>query len=45
MKKYIVPALALCVLFNNEILTLAVLCVLCLPLAAKLITDSAEVDK
>lgn len=45
MKKYIVPALILCLLFNNEILTLAVLCVLCLPLAAKLITISAEVDK
>lgn len=45
MKKYIVPALVLCVLFNNEVLTLAVLCVLCLPLAAKLIIVSAEVDK
>lgn len=45
MKKYIVPALVLCLLFNNEILTLAVLCILCLPLAAKLITVSAEVDK
>ena len=45
MKKYIVPALVLCLLFDNEILTLAVLCVLCLPLAAKLITVSAEVDK
>ncbi len=45
MKKYIVPALVLCLLFNNEILTLAVLCVLCLPLAAKFITVSAEVDK
>ena len=45
MKKYILPALALCVLFNNEILTLAVLCVLCLPLAAKIITVSAGVDK
>jgi hypothetical protein len=45
VKKYIVPALVLCVLFNNEVLTLAVLCVLCLPLAAKLITVSAEVDK
>lgn len=45
MKKYIVPALGLCILFNNEVLTLAVLCVLCLPLAAKIITVSAEVDK
>ncbi len=45
MKKYIVPALVLCLLFNNEILTLAVLCVLCLPLAVKLVTVSAEVDK
>ena len=45
MKKYIVPALVLCVLLNNEVFTLAVLCVLCLPLAAKLITVSAEVDK
>ena len=45
MKKYIVPALVLCLLFNNEILSLAVLSVLCLPLAAKLITVSAEVDK
>lgn len=45
MKKYIVPALVLCLLFNNEILTLAVLCVICLPLAAKLVTVSAEVDK
>lgn len=45
MKKYIVPALVLCLLLNNEVFTLAVLSVICLPLAAKLITVSAEVDK
>lgn len=45
MKKYLVAALALCVLLNNEIFTLAVLCVIAAPLVVKLVAASAEVDK
>lgn len=45
MKKYVAAALALCVLLNNEIFTLAVLCVIAAPLMVKLVTASAEVDK